>query len=221
MAELLGNLGVIQREQGRYDEADASVNDSLADQDQLGDERRTAALAARAGTHRRGARRLSQGRRSLHGGALVAELEPELQWETRAGLAGPHEDRAASRTRTRSSARPSTPSNSRRAELRRAEHKISFFSSLYCFYHSYVDFLVTRGETGPRARSRRSQPGAPAARSRRRHPIAAQAAKPQQFRQLARALNATILFYWLAPERSFVWTITPADAKLRELPGPR
>src|SRR5439155_16091720 len=40
-----------------------------------------------------------------------------------------------------------------------------------------------------------------------------------QFQQSAAALNAVILFYWLAPSRSFLWTVSPDGIALATLPG--
>jgi CHAT domain-containing protein len=218
MAELLGNLGTIQLEQGRYDEADASVAESLRIKTARDDEaaRRWSVveqgdIAARRGDYAKAD--------ALYAQLLASPgLDPELQWLTRAGLAA---------VRMKTGRFPEADQEFRqafdviersRSELRRTDHKISFLSSLYRFYRQYVDFLVTRGETAralevadrSRARLLRETESTDASRA---------APEPQQFRQVARALNATILFYWLAPERSFLWTITPADVQIHVLPG--
>ena len=218
MAELLGNLGFVQLQQGRYDEADASVAEALRIKTEMGDEAmRQHSLQAQADiAERRGDYTKAE---ALYQKVLASPgLEPELQWETRAGLAivRMKTERFAEADQEFRKAFDSIEQS--RSALRRTDHKISFFSSLYRFYDSYVDFLVARGETAralevadrSRARLLREAGGA-----RDGQTTVASA----QFREAARSLNATILFYWLAPQRSFLWTITAGDVQLHVLPG--
>ena len=217
-AELLGNLGFVQLEQGRYDEADASVADALRIKTEMGDEaaRLHSLLAQGEIAGRRGNYAKAD---ALYQRILAAPgLEPELQWETRADL-------AVARMKTERFAdadaefrKAFDAIEQSRAEIRRPDHKISFFASLSRFYRAYVDFLVTRGETlralevadRSRARLLRESGGGDGGR---------EASGAAQFRQAARSLDATVLFYWLAPERSFLWTITGSDVQLHVLPG--
>ena len=105
-----------------------------------------------------------------------------------------------------------------RAELRQAEHRISFFSSLGQFYDSYVDFLVDSGRSGQaltvadesRARLLRETLG-----TERRLP----SVSPARLQEAARAQGAVILSYWMAPRRSFLWVATPGGVSLHVLPG--
>jgi CHAT domain-containing protein len=105
-----------------------------------------------------------------------------------------------------------------RADLRRAEHRISFFSSLDRFYEDYVDFLVQTGRSaqalavadGARARLLREKLGTRTKLT---------AGTEEGYRALARALDVVILFYWVAPRRSFLWVVTPRGVQLEVLPG--
>lgn len=218
MAELFGNLGVVQREQGRYDEAEASVADSLRIKTEMQDEpgRRHSLLEQGNIAERRGNYTKAD---ALYQQVLASPgLEPELQWETRAGMATVRMKTERFAEADQEFRKAFDAIEQSRSELRRTDHKISFFASLYGFYHGYVDFLVARGETAralgvadrSRARLLRETGGAVEIRT---------ALTAGQFRQVARALDATILFYWLAPERSFLWTITAADVQVHVLPA--
>jgi CHAT domain-containing protein/tetratricopeptide (TPR) repeat protein len=110
---------------------------------------------------------------------------------------------------------------SRQVGLTRDEFKLSYLSSLIRFYQRYVDFLITRGqkekalEVAESSRARvldeELQTGAKTNRE-----VSAAA-----FRQLARSSGSTLLSYWLAPDRSFLWVITPTGIDLHELPPER
>lgn len=218
MAQLHGNLGVIQREQGRYDEAEGSVAESLRIKALTNDTEGQQHSLLEQGN-------IAEARGDFpRADALYAQvlssprLDPELQWETRAGLAVLRMKQQRFVDADQEFRKAFDAIEQSTGELRRAEHKISFFSSLYRFYDSYVDFLVTRRETAraldvaerSRARLLREAEGGQSS--------AGQAAKPQDVRLIARAMNAPILFYWLAPQRSFLWTITATDVNLHELP---
>jgi CHAT domain-containing protein/Flp pilus assembly protein TadD len=218
MAQLYGNLGEIQRLQERYDEAEASLARSLQITTAMEDTDGLQHLQVEQGN-------LADARGDYpRADALYAQilstpnLDPELQWESRAGLAV---------VRTKMKRFVEADQEYRKAfdvieqstgELRRADHKISFFSSLYRFYYGYVDFLVSRDERA-RALDVAERSRARLLREAEGGETSARQTKPQDVRQVARALNATILFYWLAPGRSFLWTITPAEVSLHELPG--
>jgi CHAT domain-containing protein/Tfp pilus assembly protein PilF len=107
----------------------------------------------------------------------------------------------------------------RRAGLTRDEYKLSYLSSLIEFYQRYVDFLVTRGETA------KALEVAESSRARlldeRLRPSAATrtAVTVPALEQLARSSHAILLSYWLAPDRSFLWAVTPDGVTLHRLPS--
>jgi CHAT domain-containing protein len=106
----------------------------------------------------------------------------------------------------------------RRAGLTRDEYKLSYLSSLIDFYQRYVDFLVDRGQPDRAAEVAES--------SRARlldERLSASRQSPAQssvaaFQRIAQSSHAVVLSYWLAPERSFLWAITPDSITLHILP---
>ncbi len=105
-----------------------------------------------------------------------------------------------------------------RTKLARDEWKLSFQSGAKEFYQTYVDFLMDRGQSeraldvveSSRARMLAQKLGIP--ESTLRLPGAS------RFREMARALNATLVSVWLGPKRSFLWVVTPRKVESVVLP---
>jgi CHAT domain-containing protein/Tfp pilus assembly protein PilF len=106
-----------------------------------------------------------------------------------------------------------------RETLARDEWKLSFHSSSKRLYRDYVGFLMDRG------RSERALEVVESSRARMLaqklgmlesalHPAGA-----SRFREMARALGATLVSVWLGPQRSFAWVVTPQRIKVLLLPG--
>lgn len=105
------------------------------------------------------------------------------------------------------------------ANLARDEYKLSYFASLIRLYQDYVDFLVASGQHAKAlevAESSRARVLDEKLKSDRKTGNQVSIAALQQF---ARASNSLLLSYWLAPERSFLWVVTPTAVTLHTLPG--
>ncbi len=104
-----------------------------------------------------------------------------------------------------------------RSGLRRDDNKLTYLSSLIEFYQHYVDFLVTRGEI-PKAMEVAESSRARLLDERLRSNAKAQPVTAAQLQRLSRSTGATLLSFWLAPGRSFLWTVTPDRVELHVLP---
>ena len=105
----------------------------------------------------------------------------------------------------------------RRAELLKDEYKLTYFSSLIECYRQYVDFLMARGRTVAALEAAESSRARVLAdklnlNSVRRNHTAA------EFQKLAGIYSSTLLSYWLAPGKSYLWVITPAKISAVSLP---
>lgn len=106
-----------------------------------------------------------------------------------------------------------------RSKLARDEWKLSFQSGAKEFIQAYVDFLMDRGQSeralevveSSRARMLAQKLGV--LESTLHLPGAS------RFREMARALNATLVSVWLGPKRSFMWVVTPRKVESVVLPG--
>jgi CHAT domain-containing protein len=107
---------------------------------------------------------------------------------------------------------------SAQAGLQRNESKITFLSQAIRLYQEYVAFLIEQGDEdqalaiadSSRARvlAERSEAQVPVTRIHRSGAIA-----------LARAMDATLLSYWIAPEGSSLWIISKKGLRRVPLPG--
>jgi CHAT domain-containing protein/tetratricopeptide (TPR) repeat protein len=110
---------------------------------------------------------------------------------------------------------------SARTSLRREEFRLSFLSAENGLYDDFADFLVRQKrpqdamQVAELSRGRTLLDGLGASSADLTFPL-----KNFQPEATARRLNAVILSYWLASERSYLWAVTPArGTKLYALPG--
>ena len=146
---------------------------------------------------------------------LHAPTNP-VQWSAYAGLAEVEERLHNFPEARRNFERALSTIESIRSAQNEAKYQITFLSALIRFYQQYVDFLIEHhdpwqalavadssraGVLTQGLHSSRSDPGF-AARIHRE----------------ARAARCSLLFYWLAPSRSYVWLITPSGDAYANLP---
>lgn len=103
-----------------------------------------------------------------------------------------------------------------RLELARTDYRLSFLTQLIEFYQEYVDALVGQG------RSDRALEIADSSRGRvlaeRQRVDAPARVTAAMFQRVAARTKATLLSYWLAPQRSFLWVITGSGIRRIDLP---
>lgn len=98
-----------------------------------------------------------------------------------------------------------------RNDIKDVDLRFSFFNTVERMYDDYIDFLVQTGfiyralAVAENSRAQSLGDG--------RH-----VAPDFDPRPVARAHNATILYYWLGRNRSYVWAVTPDAVKVRALP---
>lgn len=108
---------------------------------------------------------------------------------------------------------------SARADLKNEESRLPFLANAGSLYDSYIHFLVSHGKSdealavADRSRALTLAEGlglAPTA-----HPSAPNRLNASAIAQKA---HATLLFYWLGKQQSYLWAITPAKTALFVLP---
>jgi CHAT domain-containing protein/Tfp pilus assembly protein PilF len=106
-----------------------------------------------------------------------------------------------------------------RCSIEHEEMRLPFLANATQVYGSYIDFLVQHGntlqalETADESRALTLAEGLGIGGKKC---LASEAAFDPQ--SVARRANATLLFYWLGPEHSYLWAISPARMKLFPLP---
>jgi len=109
-----------------------------------------------------------------------------------------------------------------RSSVRHESSQLSFLTNGWRIYDDYIHFLVARGKTEEalrwadysRARTLAEGLGILPAKSTPEPP-------PLHAAEIARAVDGTLLFYWLGEKQSYLWAITPQSTQLFTLPpGP-
>jgi CHAT domain-containing protein len=109
---------------------------------------------------------------------------------------------------------------SARAQLRNADSRLPFSANAANIYDNYIRLLVQEGKSdealaaADQSRARTLAQGLGTAESEAH--LHRAALNP---RQVAQKTGATLLFYWLGDQHSYLWAITPAKVALIELPS--
>jgi CHAT domain-containing protein/Tfp pilus assembly protein PilF len=133
---------------------------------------------------------------------------PGILWSAHAGLAEAYARMRDYRNANREFAATVKIIDQNLAAISREDYQISFFSLLVVFYQNYVNALVDQHaydealEVADSSRARLLQERLKLQGSRR-------AATTRDFRRLAAENRSTLLYYWIAPQGSYLWVITP------------
>ena len=106
-----------------------------------------------------------------------------------------------------------------RDSIDRDDSRLSYLSGGIDFYDDYVDFLVRRNRpldalrVAETSRARMLLEGL--SMDQKSSSRAIPMLQPQQ---LAKSLQATLLFYWVGQDHSYLWAITPAKTQCFEIP---
>ena len=218
IAENLGSVAIVALEQRRFDEAERGAQETLRLEKEVGeeaDQEETRLTQARILAARGDAARAEVLFRAV---IVSPHTTDTIRWETHAALASlcvslHHFAEAEREFQAAFDVMEAT-----RSGLHVAEHEITFFSSLARYYDDYVELLMREGKA--------AQALAVADRSRAlylreilRDEKRARVSTDARLQEVARALNASLLLYWTASERSYVWCVTPGGVEVRELPS--
>ncbi len=142
-----------------------------------------------------------------------------FRWEAQAALANLYAgERRAGAANAEYQAAIETVRNAR-CSVNREELRIPFFANATRVFSSYIDFLVQQGKTAEALKTAdesRALTLAEGLRVDKQKCLASETVfNPQR---TARAAAATILFYWLGAEHSYLWAVAPDRLKLYALP---
>jgi len=141
-----------------------------------------------------------------------------LRWEAESNLAGVYAIQSKIALADAQYRKALSTIDSARAALSKEEHRLSFLTTATRFYNDYIDFLVSHG------RSREALAVAEHSRARTlseglKVPVSQLGGAAFHPEQNARKLNSVVLSYWLKPERSYLWVVTPTKVALFPLAG--
>jgi CHAT domain-containing protein len=99
-----------------------------------------------------------------------------------------------------------------------SQHKITLLSYLIPFYQDYVQLLAEQNDDAAALRVVESSRARVLAERMGRKVGAGAAPSPSAIREFARRTNASVLTFWLAPDRSYAWLIRPEGVRRFALP---
>ena len=146
----------------------------------------------------------------------TAEAEPAVLWQSHAGLGRAYSQMGKNLLAREQFEAALNVIEQNRSALSRDEFKITFLSGLIQFYQEYVEALIVSGapekalEVADSSRARiltEKLALTPVPRSRLR-----------DYQDYARRSGSVLLFYWLAPNKSYLWAVSAAKMKCFQLP---
>lgn len=213
------SLATLALEQARHEEAAAQANKALRLYAELGYDiarQRTLLLQGEIWARRGEPMRAAALLRQVLGST---KTEPDVLWEARVALARQHVEANRPADAEDEFRRAFELMETSLAQLVEAENQLPFFATIDRFHDEYVDFLIAQGrvtkalEAADESRARLLQERLLSAGAAPAGPTSG-----IDYRSLARDLNVLLLFYWTAPERSFLWTVTADTVELVSLP---
>jgi CHAT domain-containing protein/Tfp pilus assembly protein PilF len=106
-----------------------------------------------------------------------------------------------------------------RLDLRDDENKLTFLAALISLDQEYVRFLMSHESPGDALVVAESLRARVLRERLNRHGESAPRLTVQDYRAAARAAGTVFLVYWVAPDQSYLWTISPSALTVHSLPG--
>jgi CHAT domain-containing protein len=219
ITECLNSLAELSLRAGKLDDAEKYNREAVQLEQQGLDHFGVRESTLVSGRIETGRKNFAEAEKLFHQVSRDPAAETALKWEVHARLAELYDaedkpDQAEQEFRhcieTITAARDSIDPN---------DSRLSYLSGGIDFYNDYVDFLVRRNrpldalrvaETS-RARMLLEGLSVDQKSSSRALPVV----QPQQ---LAKRLQATLLFYWVGQDHSYLWAITPLKTQCFEIP---
>jgi CHAT domain-containing protein/Tfp pilus assembly protein PilF len=151
-----------------------------------------------------------------------SKADTPSRWEAQARLAKLHEDQGLPKEAEHEYRESIDTIEVARSSISHEDLKLSFLSNGIEFYDDYIDFLVAHGrqrdalEVAELSRARTLEEGLGSSTR-----ITRFSTKNLKGEQLAQRLGATLLFYWLGQDRSFLWVIASSKTACLTLPPAR
>jgi CHAT domain-containing protein/tetratricopeptide (TPR) repeat protein len=218
VTECLNNLAFTALEQGQYDLAEQYNREALElvrrNHDRFGE---PYAISVNG--------RIAAGRKDYRSAEAFfrqvindASAERPVRWEAQANLAKVYEEENQPASAERQFRDAMETIEQARSSLQREEFRLSFLSGAISFYDDYIGFLSARGRTfealevAELSRARTLAEGLGVHLGSLTFPIKGFAPT-----QVAKRLNTVILSYWLGPQHSILWVVTPAQVSFFNL----
>ena len=216
-ARWASNLAFTYIRQRRWDRAEAINNESR---------RLAGAQADLTGYYLSNAADIALGRGRLEDAARLfretlafAKTRPSLEWAAHQGLGRLAIAQQQPQEAQRELEAAIAVVERTRSELLKTDYRVSFLTPQLGLYQDYIDLLVDQGQFEQALVIADSSRGRVLAE---RHGVAAPVrSTPVLLRRIAGELNASLLMYWLGPQRSYLWLVTSNGIRFVRLSAPK
>lgn len=148
-----------------------------------------------------------------------SETPPSVRWLVESALASTYEETHDAPLAERWYRKSIETFERQRSSVKNDESRLPFFTNGSAAYRDYADYLITHHRQAEalalldlgRARTLEEDIGIAQKKASGSHLVV----EPQS---VAARLRATILFYALGPEKSYLWAVSPTSTRLFELP---
>jgi len=218
IAERFENLALLELQRGKLTQARHNLDEVRPFLEKAQDHYWAANFYLIAGRLAQGERKYAHAEQLLKKVIKDPQAQTSLRWEAEARLAKLHDDQRLSETAEKEYKLAIATIEAARSSLTREELRLTFLSSAIEFYEDYLNFLIAHRkpndalEVAELGRARTLAEGLGASATSLNLPLPD--FHPQQ---TAQKLHATLLFYWLGHDHSWLWVITPAKTAYFEL----
>jgi CHAT domain-containing protein/Tfp pilus assembly protein PilF len=148
------------------------------------------------------------------------KAHPRFRWESEAGIAAVRDGENKGAEAEKLYKQAIDMIETARCSINHDELRLSFLSSGIEVYGQYVDFLVKSGKPAEALNQAELSRARALAEGLASGAVCQTSEKTQRVspQEIAQKLRATLLFYWLGEERSYLWVVTPAKTSYFALP---
>lgn len=214
-----GNLALVLIGANRWDDAERWNREAQKLKEQVNDRGGLVFLRLNAAAIAAGREQFPEGEKLLREVIVDGKAIPFLVWQAHAMLARLYADSGQFAKANAEFEKGLQAIEEVRSDLLQSDFKLTFLARLIGFFQQYVDALMEQGQSVRAlqvAEYSRARVLAERLGSSQQKIAAVDAMKFQEF---ARAKRATLVSYWLAPRRSFVWVVRPEGIQHAVLPG--
>jgi CHAT domain-containing protein/tetratricopeptide (TPR) repeat protein len=219
ITQCLNSLAELSLRAGKLDDAEKYNHEAVQLEQQGLDHFGVRESTLVSGRIETGRKHFAEAERLFHQVSQDPTAETALKWEVHARLAELYDAENQPAQAEQEFRRSIETITAARGSVDRDDSRLSYLSGGIDFYNDYVDFLVRHNRSldalrvAETSRARMLLEGL--SLNQRSSSSAIPVVQPQQ---LAKRLQATLLFYWVGQDHSYLWAITPVKAQCFEIP---
>jgi CHAT domain-containing protein len=219
ITECLNTLTEIMLKTVRLGEAEQYNREALEMEEDGRDKFGTLDSLLLAGRIATAEKRFSDADRFFHRVLAEPNAETAVKWEAEAGLARVWDSEGRFVEAERQYRKAINTIEQSRRSVNHDELRLSFLSSGIEVYEGYIDFLIRRGRPADALNQAELSRARTLAEGLSSEPVSTPSSTPRvRPQQIAQKLKATLLFYWIGQNNSYLWVITPAKTAYFKLP---